>query len=81
VVGVLIRQFLAIRQLLVVLGIVLLVLASLLVFLDKAAGFLLIQLPHSPSINFIFGLLKLILIGFFRLDLATSGISKKVIFS
>jgi membrane-associated phospholipid phosphatase len=41
----------------VVLGIGLLVLASLLVFLDKAAGFLLIQLPHSPSINFIFGML------------------------
>ena len=41
----------------VVLGIGLLALASLLVFFDKAAGFLLIQLPHSPSVNFIFGIL------------------------
>ena len=43
----------------VVLGFGLLALASLLVFFDKAAGFLLIQLPHSPSVNFIFGILTL----------------------
>ena len=43
----------------VVLGIGLIALASLLVFFDKAAGFLLIQLPHSPSVNFIFGILTL----------------------
>jgi membrane-associated phospholipid phosphatase len=43
----------------VVLGFGLLALASLLVFFDKAAGFLLIQLPHSPSANFIFGILTL----------------------
>ena len=43
----------------VVLGFGLLALASLFVFFDKAAGFLLIQLPHSPSANFIFGILTL----------------------
>ena len=43
----------------VVLGFGLLALASLLVFFDKAAGFLLIQLPHSPSANFILGILTL----------------------
>ena len=53
----------------VVLGIGLLSLALLLVFLDKAAGFLLIQLPHSPSINFIFGMLTLPGDGLFALAL------------
>ena len=52
----------------VVLGIGLLALASLLVFFDKAAGFLLIQLPHSPSINFIFGMLTLPGDGLFALS-------------
>jgi len=43
----------------VVIGIGLVALATLLIFFDKAAGFLFIQLPHSPSLNFIFGILTL----------------------
>lgn len=54
----------------VVLGIGLLALASLIVFLDKAAGFLLIQLPHSSSFNFIFGILTLPGDGLFALATA-----------
>ena len=52
----------------VVLGIGLLALASLLVFFNKAAGFLIIQLPHSPSVNFIFGIFTLPGDGLFALS-------------
>lgn len=43
----------------VVLAIGLLALLLLITMFDKAQGFLNIQLPHSPSINFIFGILTL----------------------
>ena len=43
----------------VILAIGLFALFIVLMLFDKAQGFLIIQLPHSPSVNFIFGILTL----------------------